>query len=49
MMIFEPREDQLCIDIVTISGTMTRNDKADGKEEAKTTWIRKNTKKGSYI
>lgn len=43
MMTVEPREDQPCIDIVTRSGNVTENDKAEGKKEVEATWIRKTT------
>ena len=45
MMTAEPRTDEPHINIVTGSGVVVGNDKANGKKEFEATWVRKTTEK----
>lgn len=45
MMTAEPRTDEPRINILTRSGVVTRDDKANGKKEVEATWVRKTTEK----
>ena len=45
MMTTKPRTGEPHINIVTRSGAMTRNDKANGKKEVEATWVRNTTEK----
>ena len=45
MMTFEPREDELHINIVTRSRVETGDENTEGKKKIEDTWVRKTSEK----